>query len=173
MPLSRRRPALLAALLLLSGALAAAGSGGAQTVVVLKATRLIYTGEVIEGSAHVPESEKQRARELREAKQLAFRRALAAGLPIGFGTDSGVIPHGANARELAVRVGLGESPMAALVSATRLNAEILGWADRIGSVEAGKLADLIAVAGDPLADIRVMEKVVFVMKGGAVYSEPR
>ena len=128
----------------------------------------LYTSEVIGRSAHVPESEKQRERELREVQFASFRKALAAGLPIGFATDSGVIPHGENARELAVRVRLGEAPMAALVSATRVNAEILGWADRIGTVEPGKLADLVAVAGDPLAEIGALERVVLVMKGGVV-----
>lgn len=128
----------------------------------------LYTSEVIGSSAHIPESEKERERQLRDAQQASFKRALAAGLRIGFGTDSAVIPHGQNARELAVRVRLGESPMAALVSATRLNAEILGWSERIGTLAPGKLADLVAVDGDPLADIRAMERVVWVMKGGAV-----
>ena len=69
------------------------------------------------------------------------------------------MPHGQNAKELAARVRLEESPMAALVSATRLNAEILGWSDRVGTVEPGRWADLVAVAGDPLADITSMERV--------------
>jgi imidazolonepropionase-like amidohydrolase len=116
----------------------------------------------------VPESEKQRERELSDAQNASFRKALAAGLPIGLATDSGVIPHGENARELAVRVRLGEAPLSAIVSATRLNAEILGWTDRIGTVEAGKLADLLAVAGDPLTDIGALERVVLVVKGGVV-----
>jgi imidazolonepropionase-like amidohydrolase len=128
----------------------------------------LYTSEVIGGSAHVPESEKQRERELSDAQNASFRKALAAGLPIGLATDSGVIPHGENARELAVRVRLGEAPLSAIVSATRLNAEILGWTDRIGTVEAGKLADLLAVAGDPLTDIGALERVVLVVKGGVV-----
>ena len=119
-------------------------------------------------SAHIPESEKERERAIADVQYAGFRRALAASLPIGFGTDSGVIPHGENAKELAERVRLGESPMAALVSATRLNAEILGWEDRVGTVEPGRWADLIAVPGDPLADIAVMERVGFVMKGGVV-----
>jgi imidazolonepropionase-like amidohydrolase len=67
--------------------------------------------------------------------------------------------------------GLGESPVAALVSATRLNAEILGWDDRLGTVEPGRFADLVAVPGDPLADITVVERVGFVMKGGVVYKD--
>lgn len=117
---------------------------------------------------NIPESEIERARQIREIMFAGFKRALAAGIPIGFGTDASVIPHGRNAHELVVRVGLGESPMAAIVSATSLNAEILGWSDRIGSVEKGKLADLIAVRGDPLEDISILEHVAFVMKGGAV-----
>jgi imidazolonepropionase-like amidohydrolase len=129
----------------------------------------LYTSEVVLTSEHVPESEKEREREIVEIQYAGFRRALAAGLPIGFGSDSSVIPHGQNARELVTRVRLGEDPMAAIVSATRLNAEILGWSDRVGTVEPGKWADLIAVAGDPLRDISVMERVVFVMKGGIVH----
>jgi imidazolonepropionase-like amidohydrolase len=92
-------------------------------------------------------------------------------LPIGFATDVPVMPHGQNARELALRVRLGETPMSAIVSATRLNAEILGWSDRVGTAEPGKLADLVAVPGDVLADIGATERVGFVMKGGVVYRE--
>jgi imidazolonepropionase-like amidohydrolase len=131
----------------------------------------LFTSEVVLSSPQVPESEKQREREIRGFQDASFRMALAASLPIGFGTDSGVIPHGRNARELAVRVRLGETPMAALTSATRLNAEIIGWADRVGTVEAGRFADLIAVPGDPLQDITLMERVGFVMKGGVVYKD--
>ena len=133
----------------------------------------LYTTEVIlenEGGK-IPESEVERARRIRDLKSAGFRRALAAGLPIGFATDSGVIPHGRNARELAIRVGFGETPMAAIVSATSLNAEILGWSDRVGSIEKGKLADLVAVTGDPLKDITEMERVRFVMKGGVVQKD--
>ena len=145
-----------------------------QAVALLKKTRetfyvpTLWTSDVIATSAHVPESEKERERQIKEVAYAGFRRALAAGIPIGFGTDSSVIPHGRNAHELLVRLGLGESPMAALVSSTRLGAEILGLSDRIGSVEAGKLADLIAVPGDPLADMGQMEHVGFVMKGGSI-----
>jgi imidazolonepropionase-like amidohydrolase len=83
-----------------------------------------------------------------------------------------VVPHGQNARELSYRVRLGESPMAAIVSATRTSAEIMGWADRVGTIERGKFADLIAVAGDPLRDISELERVLWVMKGGVVYKGP-
>jgi imidazolonepropionase-like amidohydrolase len=133
----------------------------------------LYTSDAILGSegAHIPASEVERERQVREIQNAGFRRALAASLPIGFATDSGVIPHGRNAHELAVRVRLGETPMAALTSATALNAEILGWSDRVGTLEPGKLADVIAVAGDPLADITETERVRFVMKGGVVHRD--
>jgi imidazolonepropionase-like amidohydrolase len=124
-----------------------------------------------EGSTTIPPAEMERMRKIRAMAEGAFRRALAAGLPIGFGTDAPVIAHGQNAREFRTRVRLGEKPMASLVSATRINAEIIHWQDRIGTVEAGKLADLVAVPGDPLADITVTEHVGFVMKGGFVYRD--
>lgn len=133
----------------------------------------LYTSEVIATSAHVPESEKARELAIRDAQMAGFRRALAAGLPIGFATDASVIPHGQNAREFGVRARLGESPMAGLMAATRLNAEILGWADRIGTLEAGKLADVVAVAGNPLADIAATERVVLVMKEGQIHRHDR
>jgi imidazolonepropionase-like amidohydrolase len=116
-----------------------------------------------------PPAEMERMRQLRAMAEAGFRRALAAGLPIGLGTDAPVIPHGLNAREFRTRVALGEKPMASLVSATRINAEIIHQQDRIGTVEAGKLADLVAVPGNPLKDITVTERVGFVMKGGVVY----
>ena len=117
----------------------------------------------------VPDSEKERSRQIKDVKDRSFQMVLKAGLPIGFGTDAAVVPHGQNARELTYRVRLGESAMAAIVAATRTSAEIMGWSDRVGTIEAGKLADLIAVAGDPLRDITELERVTFVMKGGAVY----
>jgi imidazolonepropionase-like amidohydrolase len=82
-----------------------------------------------------------------------------------------VIPHGQNTKELSVRVKLGESPMAAIVSATSLNAEIIGWQDDVGSLSAGKFADIIAVSGDPLQDISALEHVGFVMKNGEIYRD--
>ncbi len=133
----------------------------------------LYLTEVVEDdtiSPHIPASEKQRAHQIRDVMYAGFKRALAAGIPIGLGTDSAVIPHGLNAKELATRVRLGESPMAALVAATRVNAEILGWGDRVGTLEAGKWADVIAVPGDPLHDISVMDRVGFVMKGGVIFA---
>jgi imidazolonepropionase-like amidohydrolase len=123
------------------------------------------------GMETAPESEKERMRQIRDIMLGGFRRALAAGLPIGVGSDAPVYPHGKNARELSLRVELGEPPMSAIVSATSLNAEILGWADRVGTVEAGKFADLIAVEKNPLRDVTELERVGFVMKGGVVYKD--
>ena len=151
-----------------------------EAVALLKRSRdtfyvpTLYTSEYVitEGARNgIPASEIERSRQIRDRKMEGFRRALAAGLPIGFATDAAVIPHGQNAHELVVRTSLGESPMSALMSATRLNAEIIGWSDRVGTLEVGKLADIVAVPGDPLRDIRVMERVGFVMKGGIVYRE--
>jgi len=118
-----------------------------------------------------PESERERARQVRATAYEGFRRALAAGLPIGFATDALVIPHGQNATEFSERVKLGESPMAAIVSATSLNAEIMGWQDRVGSLVPGKFADIVAVPGDPLRDISALEHVGFVMKAGGIHRE--
>lgn len=132
----------------------------------------LYTSAAIasEGEKNnIPASERERSRQIADVKSAGFRRALAAGIPIGFATDAAVIPHGDNAKEFAERVKLGESPMAAIVSATSINAGIIGWSDRVGTVEVGKFADLIAVAGDPLRDITQLERVQFVMKGGVVH----
>jgi imidazolonepropionase-like amidohydrolase len=147
-----------------------------EAIALLKAKNAFYvptlfTSDAIAIDPSVPAAEKERSRQIAERKDRSFRMALAAGLPIGFGTDSGVIPHGANAKELSYRVRLGESPMAAIVSATRLSAEIMGWGDRVGTIEAGKLADLVAVGEDPLANIAALERVRWVMKGGAVYKD--
>src|SRR5438034_1100264 len=108
----------------------------------------LYTSEVGPTNANAPESERERSRQMKDVKERSFRLVLKAGLPIGFGTDAAVVPHGHNAREFAYRVRLGQPPMAAIESATRIAAEIIGWSDRVGTVEAGKFADLIAVGGD-------------------------
>jgi imidazolonepropionase-like amidohydrolase len=90
-----------------------------------------------------------------------------AGVKIGFGTDAGVIPSGQNAHEFATRVELGQAPIEALRGATSYAAQVLGVEDR-GIIQAGRLADLVAVPGNPLADITVTERVSWVMKGGTV-----
>jgi imidazolonepropionase-like amidohydrolase len=129
----------------------------------------LYTSESIAETPNVPESEKARSVQIIEVEQRSFKLVLKSGLPIGFATDAAVVPHGQNAKEFALRVKLGQSPMAAIVSATKTAAEILGWSDRVGTIEPGRFADLIAVADDPIRDITELERVTFVMKGGTVY----
>ncbi|MEX2051119.1 MAG: amidohydrolase family protein [Steroidobacteraceae bacterium] len=98
----------------------------------------------------------------------SFRRSLKHKLKIAFGTDAGVFPHGENAREFAAQVEQGQTALGVIRSATIVNAELFGTPDR-GRIEAGLLADLIAVAGNPLENVRLLEDVRFVMKGGTVY----
>jgi len=129
----------------------------------------LYTSASIAENPTVPESEKARSTQISDLKDASFQLVLKAGLPIGFATDAAVVPHGQNAREFGYRVRLGQSPMSAIQSATTTAAEIIGWSDRVGTIEAGKFADLIAVAGDPLRDITELERVTWVMKGGVVY----
>ncbi len=94
--------------------------------------------------------------------------AFKAGVKVAFGTDAAVYPHGLNAREFAVMVKLGLSPLQSIQAATVNASDLLGWTDLVGTLEAGKFADIIAVDGDPLADVHVLENVRFVMKGGEV-----
>ena len=134
----------------------------------------LYVGEVIDNEGeqfNVPQSEIERSRKMKELRPATFRKALKAGLQIPFSTDAGVFPHGHNAREFAIRVREGESTMNAIISATRISAEAMGWADRVGTIESGKFADFIAVSGDPLKDITELERVKWVMKGGVVYKD--
>jgi len=105
-------------------------------------------------------------------KRAAFRRALDAGVTMCAGGDVGVYPHGENARELELMVAYGMAPLAALRSATSVNARIFHLDDRLGAVRPGLLADLVAVAGDPLAGISALRDVRLVMKGGVLYRRP-
>lgn len=100
------------------------------------------------------------------------RRAHRGGVKIAFGTDTGVSRHGDNAKEFALLVEAGLSPMQAIVAATLNIADNMGMKDSLGSLEPGKYGDLVAVAGDPLADIRELEDIDFVMKEGVVYKKP-
>jgi imidazolonepropionase-like amidohydrolase len=116
----------------------------------------------------------EKTRRVKDAHVASVKKAHKAGVPIASGADSGT-PfnlHGENLRELELLVGIGLSPMEAIVSATRVAAETLGLGSRLGTLEPGKLADLIVVEGDPLKDIAVLQrkdKVVGVMKDGKFY----
>jgi imidazolonepropionase-like amidohydrolase len=104
-----------------------------------------------------------------EVSEPSFRKALAAGVKIAFGSGVGPFPHGTQNKEFSYMVKFGMTPVQAIRAATSEAAQLMGWQDRVGSVEAGKFADLVAVAGDPLADITELERVKFVMKGGQVF----
>ena len=97
----------------------------------------LYTSESIAQNPSVPESEKARSKEIAAMKDASFQLVLKAGLPIGFATDAAVVPHGQNGREFGYRVRLGQSPIAAILSATKTAADIIGWSDRVGTIEAG------------------------------------
>jgi imidazolonepropionase-like amidohydrolase len=118
-------------------------------------------------------SVREKAARIGPLIQDSFRRAYAGGVKIAFGTDSGVSNHGENAREFAYMVEAGMPPMEVILSATRNAADLLGASDSVGSIQAGRFADVIAVAGDPLKDITELQRVVFVMKGGIVHIDKR
>jgi imidazolonepropionase-like amidohydrolase len=117
----------------------------------------------------VPEYSRQKMRDVTAAMKVNVGKAFAAGVKVAFGTDAAVYPHGLNAGEFHVYVELGMTPLAAIQTATLNAADLLGWTDRVGAVEPGRWADLVAVDGDPTVDVRVLEHVLFVMKGGVVY----
>jgi imidazolonepropionase-like amidohydrolase len=112
-----------------------------------------------------------KAKQIIPLAQESHRQAIKAGVKIAFGTDAAVYPHGVNAREFAVYVGYGMTPIEAIRTATSGAADLLGVGDR-GTIAPGQLADLVAVPGDPLKDIKVIERVSFVMKGGVVVRGP-
>ncbi|MGH8194390.1 MAG: amidohydrolase family protein [Woeseiaceae bacterium] len=119
-----------------------------------------------------PELVRPKAAAIGPLIQATFAKAYKAGVPIVFGTDTGVSAHGDNAQEFALMVEGGMPPMEAIQSATRVAAELLGIAERYGSLAAGKQADIVAVPGNPLDDIHRMEQVRFVMKAGEIYKRP-
>lgn len=118
--------------------------------------------------ANLPDYARRKMETVSEVGQNNVRKAFQAGVKIGLGTDAAVYPHGLNAHELAVYVRLGMTPLQAIQSATINDAELLGWSGKVGSLEPGKWADIIAVDGDPLQDVTALQRVKFVMKGGEV-----
>jgi imidazolonepropionase-like amidohydrolase len=108
-----------------------------------------------------------------DVQREGFAKCVKAGVRIAHGTDSGIFPHADAAKNLAFYVRFGLTPAEVVRSATRTAAELMGWQDRVGAIEPGLLADLIAVPGDPGEDVRILEDVPFVMKGGAVVKDAR
>ncbi len=112
-------------------------------------------------------------RNLGETHRQNFTKALHAGVKLSFGTDAGVCPYDRSVNQFAFMVKYGMTPMQAIQSATTSAADLLGKSEIIGSIAPGKYADVIAVTGDPLADIRTIEHVNFVMKEGKIYKQPQ
>ena len=128
-----------------------------------------WLGDRMEHGIYFPPPIAAKARLAIGSMTTTFRRAVAKGVIVGFGTDAGVYPHGRNAHEFALMVAQGMKPLDALKTATFIDAELLGLTKEIGTLEKGKQADVVAVPGDPARDITVTEKVNFVMKAGVVY----
>jgi imidazolonepropionase-like amidohydrolase len=122
--------------------------------------RLGYPQKILDKEAKVGRTQREN-----------FRKAVQAGVKLAFGTDAGVYPHGWNGKQFAKMVEFGLTPMQAIQAATVNAADLLGWSDRVGSVQPGRYADIVAVSGNPLANIRELERVTFVMKGGVVYKQ--
>src|SRR3984893_16176279 len=132
----------------------------------------IYDEECIQEAGrkgNIPADFLEHDRDLGEAHRQRFTKALRAGVKLSFGTDAGVCPYDVAARRFAFMVKYGMTPMQAIQSATSSAADLLGKSDLLGSLKPGKYADIIAVTGDPLADIHVLEHVSFVMKEGKIY----
>jgi imidazolonepropionase-like amidohydrolase len=150
----------------------------AITLLKQRGTYLVPTGavedlDVMPLGKDASAFDKERAELYQRASRESFRKAVAAGVKIAMGSDSSVLPHGQNAKEIVWMAGHGMTPLQAIRAATLAGADLLGWPDRVGALAPGRFADLIAVDGDPLADVTSLERVRFVMKGGKVYKDPR
>ena len=132
-----------------------------------------FFSEQIAKGTYIPPPILAKAQAAMAAVHQMFQKALAKGVKIGMGTDAGVYPHGRNTEEFHLMVDLGMKPIAALKAGTSADAELLGLADKIGTLESGKLADVVAVPGDPVENIRQTEHVFFVMKEGVIYKNDR
>src|ERR1700731_408877 len=129
--------------------------------------------EQMQAGMYIPPAIRLKAEQAMTSLHKTFQKALAKNIKIGLGTDAAVYPHGRNGEEFHQMVDLGMKPVDALRAGTSVDAELLGLADKIGSLEAGKSADIVAVPGNPLQDIRQTEHVLFVMKEGVVYKNDR
>jgi imidazolonepropionase-like amidohydrolase len=116
-----------------------------------------------------PETTIEKERKVGLAQRQNFQKAVKAGVKIAFGTDAGIFPHGWNGKQFSYMVTWGMTPIQAIQAATTSASNLLGWDDKVGSISVGKYADIIAVVGNPLDDIKLLESVKFVMKGGQIY----
>jgi len=131
----------------------------------------LYLGDWMMENAeqtHMPPPLMAKAREVIPAARKNIAHAFTSGVKVAFGTDAAVYPHGLNGREFAVMVKLGLTPLQAIQAATENAADLLGWSGKVGSLEPGAWADVVAVDGDPVKDVTTLERVKFVMKGGEV-----
>jgi imidazolonepropionase-like amidohydrolase len=131
----------------------------------------IYNGDYIDDVGTKegwPEEYLRKNRETTDVQRTGFAKAVKLGVKLAYGTDSGVYPHGGNARQFAYMVRYGMTPMQAIQSATIEAARLMGKEADIGAITPGRFADLVAVRGDPVADIRLLENVSLVMKGGEI-----
>jgi imidazolonepropionase-like amidohydrolase len=134
----------------------------------------IYDDECIQADGkkgNMPADFLEHDRELGEAQRENFRKAVKAGVKLAFGTDAGVCPYGTDAKQFAYMVKYGMTPMQAIQAATSSAADLIGRSNELGSIKPGKYADVIAVSGDPLNDVTLLENVQFVMKDGKVYKQ--
>jgi imidazolonepropionase-like amidohydrolase len=129
--------------------------------------------EKIDKGTYIPPAILAKAKAAIASIRQTFQRALAKGVKIGLGTDAAVYPHGRNVEEFHQMTDLGMKPIDALKAGTSMDAELLGLADKIGTLEAGKIADVVAVPGDPVQNIRQTEHVFFVMKEGVIYKNEK
>jgi imidazolonepropionase-like amidohydrolase len=148
---------------------------GDETLRLMKEKRIfaIPTFTIFEYFAEHASTPEQGAhqRQMIEAKAREFKKQVTSGVPMAVGSDVGPFPHGTQAREFALMVKYGMSPLAVLQADLLNGAKLLGWDGRIGALESGYLADVIAVSGDPLQDISALQNVGFVMKGGVIYKK--
>ncbi|HTX76592.1 MAG TPA: amidohydrolase family protein [Terracidiphilus sp.] len=132
----------------------------------------LYLEDWMIQSGHLPPFYQQKMIDVSKVAKANIKRAMQAGVKIALGTDAAVYPHGLNAHELDVYVNqLGMSPLAALQTTTINAADLMGWSAKTGTIEPGKWADIIAVDSNPIDDVRVLQNVKFVMKGGVVYKD--
>ncbi len=133
-----------------------------------------YLIDWVQQNGHLPAIYQQKMKDVSAVEKTNAIHAIKSGVKVALGTDAAVYPHGLNAHELDVYVNqFGMSPLAAIQTGTLNAADLMGWTDRVGSIEPGKWADIIAIEGDPLKDVRILQHVPFVMKSGVVYkNEP-